>query len=275
MVDVLVILDGATDPGAASLARANMPAYDRIAAAGTVEQVRWTPPGMEPGSESAIPVILGWTPTAPIDRAALEAVARGIPGDDWWRVDVFAEDGRRGSGADVECAIHRIASRQAPGGPRRTRRIGGHRLLVQGPLPLLPANVRAWPRGIIPPRVLSDDTCVVAAPGGAAGLAQLLGARVVTPAGATGRSDTDLAAKLAAARAADAARVVIHVGAPDEAAHDRDPDGKVAVLERIDRELLAPLAETADSLTITADHGCDPLTGEHDSDPVPLIRWQR
>jgi 2,3-bisphosphoglycerate-independent phosphoglycerate mutase len=128
--------------------------------------------------------------------------------------------------------------------------------------------------------VLESSTVVVAAPGAAAGAARLMGARVVVPAGATGGTDTDMAAKAAgaaAAIAAGAARVVVHLAAPDEAAHERDPDLKVAAIERADRELVAALADAVrragGTLRVCSDHGCDPRTGEHDGAPVPCLVW--
>jgi 2,3-bisphosphoglycerate-independent phosphoglycerate mutase len=103
---------------------------------------------------------------------------------------------------------------------------------------------------------------------------------VVIPPGATGGPDTDLPAKTAAALAAldgGARRVVVHVGAADEAAHERDAAGKVAALERIDAELVAPIAravrEAGGSLAVCPDHGCDPVTGAHGDQPVPCLRW--
>ena len=69
----------------------------------------------------------------------------------------------------------------------------------------------------------------------------------------------------------------MHVGAADEAAHERDAAAKVAALERIDAELVAPLAravrEADGSLAVCPDHGCDPVTGAHDDHPVPCLRW--
>jgi 2,3-bisphosphoglycerate-independent phosphoglycerate mutase len=107
-----------------------------------------------------------------------------------------------------------------------------------------------------------------------------LGARAVVPAGATGGVDTSLEAKAHAAREAierGAARVVVHVGAPDEAAHLRDAAAKVAAIERADRELVAPLMEAVrragGTLRVCPDHGCDPRTGEHDGAPVPCLDW--
>jgi len=132
----------------------------------------------------------------------------------------------------------------------------------------------------VPPRTLGADTLVVSAAGAAAGAGRLMGARVVVPDGATGGLDTDLAAKGACAADAirsGAGRVVVHVGAPDEAAHLLDAGAKVAALARIDRELIPPIvaaiADVDGVLRICADHGCDPATGMHDAAPVPALTW--
>ncbi len=105
----------------------------------------------------------------------------------------------------------------------------------------------------------------------------MLGAEVVVPKGATGDVDTDLRAKAAAAMRASTERIVVHVGATDEAAHRRDPDGVVAALERLDAELLAPLREAVRAasgrLTVCPDHFTDPFNGQHDGAPVPAVVW--
>jgi MmgE/PrpD N-terminal domain/Metalloenzyme superfamily len=118
--------------------------------------------------------------------------------------------------------------------------------------------------------------------GAAAGCARLLGAALVVPPGATGDVDTDLHAKARAAIDAierGAERVVVHLGAPDEAAHRRDAGAKVAALEAIDAALLAPLRDAvgrADgTLAVCPDHGTDPFDGRHDADAVPALRWGR
>jgi 2,3-bisphosphoglycerate-independent phosphoglycerate mutase len=128
--------------------------------------------------------------------------------------------------------------------------------------------------------LLDSGTVLVAAPGAAAGAARLLGAEVVTPYGATGGPDTALKAKAITAceaLAVGARRVVVHVGGPDEASHERDPEAKAAILERVDRELLPPLIDAAreagGALRVCPDHGCDPHTGAHDSAPVPCVEW--
>ena len=286
MVDVLLILDGASEPVGTrptSLERAHTPVLDRLAREGELARMRTVAPGLPAGSESAIPALLGWAPDAPIDRGAVEAAAHSVvpaPGQRVWRVDALGPDGRRPGARRVAEATRLLRARF----PRHhVMRVSGHRLLVSGPppLPALPAGLNAWPEGALPPRVLDEHTTVVAAAGAAAGLARLLGATVVVPAGATGQPDTDLTSKAAAAVEAagrGAVRVVVHVGGPDEASHDRDPAAKVAAIERVDRELLPRLARLvqiyAGSLRVCPDHGCDPRTGEHDASPVPSVRWE-
>ncbi len=123
---------------------------------------------------------------------------------------------------------------------------------------------------------------MVAAPGAAAGCARLLGAALVIPPGATGDVDTDLHAKARAAVDAiwrGAEQVVVHVGAPDEAAHRRDRAAKVAALEALDAALLGPLsaaiARAGGTLAVCPDHGTDPVDGTHDAGAVPALRWGR
>jgi 2,3-bisphosphoglycerate-independent phosphoglycerate mutase len=274
VVDVLLILDGASEPirpGPTSLETARTPMLDQLARAGKLTRLRTVPGGLPAGSETAVPTLLGWTPPAPVDRGALEAAARGIeagPGERAWRVDCVRGDHAPRAAAHL--------ARRLP--QHRVLRIGGHRLLAVGPapLPVLPTRLRAWPEGVVPPPVLDESTVVVAAAGAVAGLARLLGARVVVPPGATGDAHTDLFAKAGAARSAaqeGAGRLVVHVGGPDEAAHMRDRAAKVAAIERVDRELLPELARLAMTLTVCPDHGCDPATGDHDAYPVPALRW--
>lgn len=287
MVELLLILDGASEPpgGETSLELARTPTLDRLAETGTPAQLRLVPPGLPVGSETAIPALLGWRPTGPVDRGALEAAAIGVepaPGERAWRVDVHEEDGERAGEADALRAAVVLRERLAC---HRVRHLRGHRLLLTGPPPLPDAaggpGLHPWPEGVVPPRLLGADTVVIAAAGAAAGAARLLGAKVVVPPGATGDTDTDLVAKADAAAnagAAGASRVVVHVGGPDEAAHRRDRPAKVSILERVDRELLPTLVRVARDagavLRVGSDHGCDPRTGAHDASSVPWLSWQ-
>jgi 2,3-bisphosphoglycerate-independent phosphoglycerate mutase len=284
---VLVILDGASEPlgvGPTSLERAATPVLDALVAEGSLSRLRTVAPGLPAGSESAIPALLGWTPPAPVDRGAVEAAAHELPlgpGEHARRVDVRSPDSGRASAADARVVAAVLAATLPD---HAVHVLGGHRLLVVGRAPL-PALVgeggrRVWPAGRVPPRVLDAATTVVAARGAAAGIGRLMGARVVVPPGATGRPGSDLAAKAAAALAAleaGGACVVVHVGAPDEAAHELDAPAKVAAIEQADRVLLAPLVhfvrERGGSLRICPDHGCDPRTGLHDAAAVPCVTW--
>jgi 2,3-bisphosphoglycerate-independent phosphoglycerate mutase len=286
MVEVLVVLDGASEPlteRPTSLELARTPTLDRLATTGRLARVQTTPSGLSPGSETAIPGLLGWVPTAPVDRGRMEAAGRGIPIGDAssaWRVDAVDDTGRRAD-LDTTADVARTLRDQLP--DHRVEHLSGHRLLVVGERALpteLPSNrLRVWPAGAIPPRVLDASTTMIAARGAAAGIAALMGASVVTPDTATGGPDTDLDAKLHAALTAveSAATVVVHVGAPDEAAHTLDPDLKIWTLERIDRELLTPLIDDLSvrdaTVRVMPDHGADPRTGLHDAEPVPCVTW--
>ena len=287
-VDVLVILDGASEPsgaGPTSLERARTPVLDRLAAEGVVSPRRTVPPGLTAGSETAIPGLLGWVPDAPVDRGAIEAAAHGIEvgdGERAWRVD---RRDRADATATARALAGALAERFPPRRGARVHHLAGHRMLVVAPsgaptlggellgielqAGLLQAGLPAsglvrceslgvellvWPGGAIPPRVLGGDTVVIGACGAAIGIARLMGARTIVPAGATGRPGSDLPAKATAALAAIGggsgsisesivSRVVVHVGGADEAAHERDAAAKVAVIEEADALLLAPLAD--------------------------------
>ena len=97
---IVVILDGASEPldgmRPTSLEQARTPVLDALARAGELSRVRTVPAGLPAGSEVAIPVLLGWTPAAAVDRGAIEAAAHGIDvpaGERAWRVDVVSDDG--------------------------------------------------------------------------------------------------------------------------------------------------------------------------------------
>jgi 2,3-bisphosphoglycerate-independent phosphoglycerate mutase len=255
VVNLLVILDGATDPSPSTLEEASTPALERLAAEGDTDWLDLLDPGVPVGSETAIASLLGWRPDGPVDRALVEAAARGLepePGERVWRVDLEH----------------------------------GHRLLVfgEGDSPRVDAAtaVRVWPDGLRPPRILDASTVVVGAAGAATGLARLMGATAVVPPGATGRPGSNLVAKCAAALAAidaRADRVVVHVGGADEAGHAGDRAAKIAVLEQADRDIVGPLTELVRTrggeLQVCADHGCDPATQAHVPGPVPCVRWRR
>jgi 2,3-bisphosphoglycerate-independent phosphoglycerate mutase len=318
VVGVLVILDGASEPlGSAptSLERACTPVLDGLAAEGAVTSLRTVPRGLLAGSETAIPGLLGWTPDAPVDRGAIEAAAHAIEVDQderAWRVDRRDRADAAASAQALERVLAERLPRRRSAQRQRVHHLTGHRMLIVGPNPtatlagelfeidlragLLGGELRVWPAGVIPPRVLGEDTIVIGAQGAAIGIARLMGAHTIVPPETTGRPGSNLAAKATAALAlicgpegggllagdglpagGDISRVVVHVGAPDEAAHERDADAKVAAIEAADALLLAPLAAAlrarGGSLRVCPDHGCDPATGRHDDTPVPCLDW--
>ena len=100
--------------------------------------------------------------------------------------------------------------------------------------------------------------------------------------GMTGNVDTDLDLKFELARQllTECSLVAIHFKGTDIAAHDKQPLTKREYLERADAalgEFLDGLGATAGDvrIVVAADHGTSSLTGNHLSDPVPLLvsRW--
>ncbi len=109
------------------------------------------------------------------------------------------------------------------------------------------------------------------------GLALGMGMDLIRVPGATGYIDTDYAAKgryaLEALEAYDV--VVVHVEAPDEAAHQGMAEEKVRALERIDAEILGPLwarlRELGDHRILVApDHATLVRTKGHHGEPPPF-----
>jgi 2,3-bisphosphoglycerate-independent phosphoglycerate mutase len=304
---VLVIPDGLAErpgPGGTTLSSVNPMALNAVARRGAVRRVATTPAGLLPGSETGLPTLLGWAPTGIVSRGRVDAAAHGLdvpPGAVVHRVDVRHADGRPWP----ELAPTGLTLLGGLDEDLHAQGLADHRLLVWGHrTPTLPRRLdlddlgwandvagthdpddlprfQLWPDGIEPPPVLDEDTVVVCAPRSTmAGVARLMGAATVHPAGATGRPGTDIAAK---ARAAVGLlrdgihTVVVHVGSPDEAAHARDPQAKRLEVQRLDRDLVAPLAavvlDLGATLAVCPDHGTDPRTGEHLADPVPAVLW--
>jgi 2,3-bisphosphoglycerate-independent phosphoglycerate mutase len=263
-----------------ALQSARTPVLDRLAAEGKVVRVATTPRGLPAGSETGISSLLGAPPRQRVGRGWVDAAAYGVEVPEGmvpWRADLVYRSGKRASIRQArDVCVHLGHGAHA---------VSGHRLLLLArerppDQRLLGLHVRVWPPGAPPEGSVSVETVVVCARGAAAGCARLLGTRVVTPEGATGDIDSDLFAKAQAALAAiasGAARVVVHVGGPDEAAHRREPEAVVGALERVDGELLAPLRDAVGTLggrlAVCPDHGTDPGSGRHDPAPVPAVVW--
>ena len=108
------------------------------------------------------------------------------------------------------------------------------------------------------------------------GVGQLAGWNRIDVSGATGYIDTDYAAKGRAGVEAlkDHDLVCVHVEAPDEASHEGRADAKVEALERIDRDIVAPLRAALRNypegrILISPDHATLLRTKAHDRGWVP------
>ena len=72
--------------------------------------------------------------------------------------------------------------------------------------------------------------------------------------------------------------VVVHVEAPDEAAHSGDVDCKIEAIQRVDSEMLSRLREyTGDDLKVLVmpDHPTPIALRTHTAEPVPFMLWRK
>jgi 2,3-bisphosphoglycerate-independent phosphoglycerate mutase len=138
----------------------------------------------------------------------------------------------------------------------------------QGKMPDLPAFAERY--GIAGAAITAVDLVK--------GLAMLIGWEVIDVPGATGYLDTNYAGKGAAAVGAldRLDLVLVHVEAPDEAAHGANPKAKVKAIEQIDRHIVGPLLERLKGegenwrILITPDHPTPCTLRTHTADPVPF-----
>lgn len=102
------------------------------------------------------------------------------------------------------------------------------------------------------------------------GLGRLLNFSVIQQSGFTGMADTDLDGKFSIAKQllADHDLVYVHIKATDIFSHSKDPQGKAAFLERIDKAMNA-YSDIDCVIGISADHSTNSSTGNHCGDPVP------
>jgi len=110
------------------------------------------------------------------------------------------------------------------------------------------------------------------------GLARMVGMEVLDIPGVTDGLDNDYAAQAVGALNAldDHDLVVIHVEAPDEAAHAGAIDDKIEAIQRVDSEVVSRLRWwQADSLRvlIMPDHPTPIQTQTHVAEPVPFMLW--
>ena len=110
------------------------------------------------------------------------------------------------------------------------------------------------------------------------GLARMVVMAVLDIPGVTDSLDNDYAAQAVGALKAleDHDLVVVHIEAPDEAAHDHAINDKVEAIQRIDSEVVGRLRSwrgDALQLLIMPDHPTPITTQTHSADPVPFLLW--
>jgi 2,3-bisphosphoglycerate-independent phosphoglycerate mutase len=110
------------------------------------------------------------------------------------------------------------------------------------------------------------------------GLGKMAGMKVLDIPGVTDGLDNDYAAQAAGALKAleDNDLVVVHIEAPDEAAHAGSINDKVEAVERIDKEVIGRLRSyQKDGLRLLAmpDHPTPIKIRTHSPEPVPFLLW--
>jgi 2,3-bisphosphoglycerate-independent phosphoglycerate mutase len=110
------------------------------------------------------------------------------------------------------------------------------------------------------------------------GLAKMIGIEILSIPGVTGDMSNDYAAQAAGALEAlkRCDMVVIHVEAPDEAAHAGSIDDKIEAIQRVDAEMVSRLRSwDKDSLRvlIMPDHPTPIKIQTHIGEPVPFMLW--
>ena len=110
------------------------------------------------------------------------------------------------------------------------------------------------------------------------GLASMASMDVLEIPGVTDGLDNDYIAQMEGALAALDTHdlVVVHVEAPDEAAHVGNIDGKIEAIQRIDRDMVGRLREyLKDELRVLVmpDHPTPITLRTHTAEPVPFMLW--
>jgi 2,3-bisphosphoglycerate-independent phosphoglycerate mutase len=110
------------------------------------------------------------------------------------------------------------------------------------------------------------------------GLGGMMGMEILEIPGVTDGLDNDCRAQTAGALAAlrECDLAVIHVEAPDEAAHAGSIDDKVAAIERVDSEAASQLRgweEDSLRVLVMPDHPTPIVIRTHSPEPVPFMLW--
>lgn len=147
----------------------------------------------------------------------------------------------------------------------------------------LPANMILFRGGGSPMKIQSFEerwgmkaACIAALPL-YRGVARLLGMSILKVEGITGYFDSNINAKIKNGISAldEYEFVFVHIKACDVAAHDKKPDMKVKMIEKIDEALGPLIGDLVESekahIIITSDHSTSSQLGSHIADPPPVL----
>lgn len=115
--------------------------------------------------------------------------------------------------------------------------------------------------------------CCIAGGGLYKGIAKVLGMDILQVKGATGKADSNLAAKITAAKKALKKYdfVFVHFKGADLMGEDGNCKGKKDYIEKADRAIAGLLGLKGTLVVVTADHSTPCLLKDHSSDPVPVL----
>jgi len=110
------------------------------------------------------------------------------------------------------------------------------------------------------------------------GLARMVGMDILDIPGVTDGLDNNYAAQAVGALEAleEHDLVVIHIEAPDEAAHAGSIDDKIEAIQRVDSEVISRIRSwqgDAVRLLVMSDHSTPIKVQTHTDDPVPFLLW--
>lgn len=116
------------------------------------------------------------------------------------------------------------------------------------------------------------SACCIAGAGLYKGLGVLMGMDLIDVPGATGMPDTDVEAKIQAAKDAISKYdfVFVHIKPTDIFGENGDFLGKKEFIEKIDRAIDS-LEDTGATICVTADHATPCSNKDHSADPVPVL----
>jgi len=120
------------------------------------------------------------------------------------------------------------------------------------------------------------SACCIAGGGLYKGLGRVMGMEIIKVRGATGLANTDVSAKIMAAKKSldNYNFVFVHIKPPDIFGEDGDFLGKKNFIEKTDRAIDG-LDEEETVIAVTSDHSTPCSLKDHSKDPVPLLIYQR